>query len=190
MRTLSLGVFLALLLAAVSHEAKAAGCDAIGNVRFICDQVGPEDLVPVPGSEWVLSSGMLANGAIRAVNLRDKTTAVLFPSATAKERPNKKVYATCPGPIGNEGDRFRAHGLYLRPGKNAVHTLFVVHHGDHVGFLDIARFGETELDAVAVGDFLHLQQHIDFGGNGRLCAMPLFEIDQPCSIYFPTNPNH
>ena len=70
-------------------EARAAGCDPIGNVRFICDQIGPEDLVVVSGSEWVLSSGMVANGAIRLINLRDNTTTVLFPSATSKERPNK-----------------------------------------------------------------------------------------------------
>lgn len=126
----SLGIVIPLSLVGGSVEARAAGCDAIGNVRFICDQRGPEDLVPVPGSEWVLSSGMTANGAIRAINLRDKGTTVLFPSATAKERPNKKVYGSCPGPIGSEGDRFRAHGLYLRPGRNAVHTLYVVHHGD------------------------------------------------------------
>src|SRR5438552_4565397 len=110
-------------------EARAAGCDPIGNVRFICDQIGPEDLVAVSGSEWLLSSGMAANGAIRLINVRDKTTPVLFPSATSKERPNKKIYDSCPGPIGSEGDKFRAHGLYLRPGQNAVHTLYVVHHG-------------------------------------------------------------
>ncbi|PYR83613.1 MAG: hypothetical protein DMG19_18630 [Acidobacteria bacterium] len=49
-------------------EARAAGCDPIGNVRFICDQIGPEDLVAVSGSDWVLSSGMAANGAIRLIN--------------------------------------------------------------------------------------------------------------------------
>src|SRR5437867_604042 len=111
-------------------EARAAGCDPIGNVRFICDQIGPEDLVAVSGSEWVLSSGMAANGAIRLINLRDNTTTVLFPSAASKERPNKKIYDSCTGPIGSEGDKFRAHGLYLRSGPNAVHTLYVVHHGD------------------------------------------------------------
>src|SRR5207248_7132771 len=73
---------------------------------------------------------MAANGALRLITLRDKTTTVLFPSAASKERPNKKIYDSCPGPIGSEGDRFRAHGLYLRPGPNAVHTLYVVHHGD------------------------------------------------------------
>src|SRR5207253_1152682 len=126
----ALGIVAALLLLGGNVEARAAGCDAIGNVRFICDQLGPEDLAPVPGSDWVLSSGQTANGSIRVVNLRDKTTTVLFPSAASRERLNRKIYDSCPGPIGSEGDKFRAHGLYLRAGTNAVHTLYVVHHGD------------------------------------------------------------
>src|SRR5215510_11697208 len=126
----ALGVVVILLMLTGNLESRAAGCDPIGDVRFICDQIGPEDLVAVSGTDWVLSSGMAANGAIRLINLRDKTTTVLFPSATSKERPNKKIYDSCPGPIGSEGDKFRAHGLYLRPGQNAVHTLYVVHHGD------------------------------------------------------------
>ena len=126
---MSLGIVITLSLIGGSVEAKAAGCEAIGNVRFICDQLGPEDLAAVPGSDWVLASGMAANGAIRLINLRDKSTTVLFPSTASTERPNKKTYESCPGPIGSEGDKFRAHGLYLRPGQNAVHTLYVVHHG-------------------------------------------------------------
>jgi hypothetical protein len=126
---LSFGIVITLALAGGSVKARAAGCDPAGNIRFICDQLGPEDLVTVPGSNWVLSSGMVANGAIRLINVRDKSTTVLFPSAAARERPNKKRYGSCPGPIGSEGDQFRAHGLYLRPGQNAVHTLYVVHHG-------------------------------------------------------------
>src|SRR5207237_7488294 len=118
------------LLLFENTEASPAGCDAAGNVRFICDQLGPEDLVAVPSSDWVLASGMAANGAIRLVNVRDKTTTVLFPSAASRERLNKRTYDSCPGPIGSEGDKFRAHGLYLRPGANAVHTLYVVHHGN------------------------------------------------------------
>ena len=113
---------------AVPH---AAGCDPAGNVKFICDQLAPEDLAVVPGGGWVISSGMAANGAIRAISLRDQTTTVLFPGANAREQFDKKTYASCPGPIAaSEKERFRAHGLYLRPANNQVHTLFVVHHGD------------------------------------------------------------
>ena len=122
-----------LAAAALSAPAapKAAGCDPAGNVKFICDQLAPEDLAIVPGSEWVISSGMAANGAIRAINLRDKTTTVLFPAPGAREQFDRKTYASCPGPIpATEKERFRAHGLYLRPGRNQSDTLLVVHHGD------------------------------------------------------------
>src|SRR2546426_4496301 len=80
-RVLALGIVAALLLLGGVVKARAAGCDPIGDVRFICNQVGPEDLVAVPGSDWVLSSGMAMNGAIRLVSLRDNTTTVLFPAA-------------------------------------------------------------------------------------------------------------
>ena len=81
---LRLAVALALLVG--TDGPRAAACDPIGNVRFVCDQLGPEDLAVVPGGEWVLSSGMTANGAIRAISLRDKTTTVHFPTATPKDR--------------------------------------------------------------------------------------------------------
>ena len=126
----SFGVAVAFALLVGTIGPGAAGCDPIGNVRFVCDQVGPEDLVPVPGSEWVLSSGMAANGAIRLINVRDRTTTTLFPSATPRERLDKKTYDSCPGPIDlSEREKFRAHGLYLSAGRNSVHTLWVVHHG-------------------------------------------------------------
>jgi hypothetical protein len=127
----SVGVSVALALSLASAGTRAAGCDPVGNVRFICDQVGPEDLAIVPGGEWVISSGNVANGAVRLINVRDKTTTVLFPTAAPRERLDKKTYDSCPGPIDPaEKEKFRAHGLYLRPGKNALHTLYVVHHGN------------------------------------------------------------
>ena len=42
---------------------------------------------------------MTAGGAIRLVNVRDRATTVLFPSATARERLDKKTYDSSPGPI-------------------------------------------------------------------------------------------
>src|SRR3989442_10374148 len=87
---------------------KAAGCDPLGNVQFVCDQVGPEDLVSVPGGEWVVAWGDAPNGEIRLIRVRDLTTMVLFPTAVPKERPDTKTYDSCPGPIDPaEKDKFR-----------------------------------------------------------------------------------
>jgi hypothetical protein len=131
MKTRGRVFLLAVALLAPTVSTRAAGCDPAGNVRFICDQIAPEDLAVVPGSDWVISSGMAANGSIRAINLRDKTTSILFPAASAREEFDRKAYPSCPGPIpASEKERFRAHGLYLRQGNNQTHTLFMVHHGD------------------------------------------------------------
>jgi hypothetical protein len=126
---LALTITLALPLGAAGPGA--ANCNPVGNVRFVCDQVSPEDLAPVPNSDWVLSSGMAVNGAIRLINTRDKNTTLLFPAGNSKERFDSKTYNSCPGPIDpTEKEKFRAHGLYLRPGRDSVHKLYVVHHGN------------------------------------------------------------
>jgi hypothetical protein len=110
---------------------RPVGCNPAGSVQFICGLVGPEDLVAVPGSNWVIASGDAAPGAITLVNVRDQTTTALYPSANIKQRFDAKTYQSCPGPIDpEEKDKFRAHGLFLRSGRNSIHTLYVVHHGN------------------------------------------------------------
>ena len=131
MRALALLGLLAVAVPQTTAPAKSAGCDPLGNVRFICGLVGPEDLVPVPGSDWVIASGDAAPGAITLIDVRRKTTTPLYPAANLPQRLDTKTYDSCPGPIDPaEKDRFRAHGLALRPGRNARHTLYVVHHGN------------------------------------------------------------
>ena len=105
-------------------------CETVGEIRFICNLISPEDLAVVPGSEWVIASGNRAGGRIHLVSVRDKTASELFPGARRSERLDAATYPACPGPLDpDEGDDFTAHGLYLKPGTGAVHTLYVVHHG-------------------------------------------------------------
>jgi len=119
-----------VILTLAGIEPGAAGCDPVGGIRFVCDQSGPEDLVAVPGTPWVIASGMAMNGGVRLVNTRDLTSTTLFPSAQAQERHDKKAYAACPGPFDAAGKTaFKAHGLYLRLASGGTHTLLVVHHG-------------------------------------------------------------
>jgi sugar lactone lactonase YvrE len=109
----------------------AAGCDPVGEIRFVCGQAGPEDLVAVPGSDWIIASAFGAEGGLHLIDVKAGTSTRLFPSATAREHPDTKTYDSCPGPLeGTDREKFRTHGLYLKPGRNAVHTLFVVHHGN------------------------------------------------------------
>ena len=111
-------------------EYGAHPCDPIDDIQFICDMVSPEDLAVLPGSEWVIASGAQEGGRLQVINARDKTTTVLFPRPGQTERLDATTYPTCPGPLpASEQEVFRGHGLYLKPGDGAIHTLYVVHHG-------------------------------------------------------------
>jgi hypothetical protein len=96
----------------------------------VCGQDAPEDLVVVPGSEWVVASVFSARGGIRLISIRDRSTTVAYPTATSKDRFDAKTYSSCPGPPDAEQKAsFRTHGLAIRAGTSSVHTLYVVHHG-------------------------------------------------------------
>ena len=123
-----------MVVAGVSRLAgqaeRAASCNPVGNIRYVCGLQAPEDLVLVPGSQWVLASSYAGTGGINLINVRDHSTRVAFPAATAKERPDAKTYKTCPGPPdAAEKAKFVTHGLALRAGRNSTHTLYAVHHG-------------------------------------------------------------
>src|SRR5437762_7397479 len=139
----------ALQLSQGTAGPRAAACDPVGNVQFICGVIGPEDLVVVPGSDWVIASGDAAGGAIKAINVRDRTATALFPAATPRLRLDARTYDSCPGPIdAEEKDRFRAHGLYLRPGRSSLHTLYVVHHGTRESIEVFELDGRTKAPAL------------------------------------------
>ena len=125
-----LAVFMVFALPLVIAGQGAAGCGPAGNVHFVCGQQAPEDLVVVPGSEWVLASAFSGSGGIRLIGVRDKTDIVAYPAATSTERLDAKTYDSCPGPPdAADKAKFTTHGLALRAGRNSLHTLYVVHHG-------------------------------------------------------------
>ena len=125
-----IAVPVALLVCLGAAAQSRAACDPVGDIEFICDVIGPEDLAIVPGGEWVIASGNQEGGRIQLVHIRDKTAMALFPASPRRTRLDAKTYPMCPGPIDvSDPDSFRAHGLYLRPGGGSVHTLYVVHHG-------------------------------------------------------------
>lgn len=125
------GVVAVLLCATVLQvgATQPAVCAPDGDVKFICGPVSPEDLVMIPQSEWVVVSGMYGGG-VHVVNARDFQSTRVLPVAAPKERFDRKTYGACPGPMDPaEKEKFDAHGLAVREGRNRVHTLYLVHHG-------------------------------------------------------------
>jgi hypothetical protein len=111
-------------------QIPATACDAVTDVQLVCGQEGPEDLVVLPGSQWVVASAFSGTGGINIIRVRDKTTIRAYPSPTAKKQFDAKTYAACPGPPdAASGARFTTHGLWLQAGRGAVYKLFAVGHG-------------------------------------------------------------
>jgi hypothetical protein len=90
----------------------------------------PEDIAVLPGGEWAIASGNREGGRLHLVNVKGKSSTVLFPAPGQSERFEADAYPTCPGPLAlKDPDLFRAHGLYLKAGPKGLHSLYVVHHG-------------------------------------------------------------
>jgi hypothetical protein len=105
----------------------AAGAPGL---KLICNQYSPEDLVVVPGNEWVVASAYAGVGGIHLIRVSDRVSRRAYPAPTARKRPDEKRYPDCPGPPDNgRNASFTTHGLWLQPGTGTVHTLFVVGHG-------------------------------------------------------------
>ena len=135
MRTLTLAGLVALgwsvgLLAQQPPQGPPAPPCAAGDVQFVCGQQAPEDLVVLPGSQWVVASAYGGSGGVYLIRVSDRTSTVAYPGATPKERLDAKTYTSCPGPPDAAAKaKFQTHGLYLQAGGNSVHRLYVVAHG-------------------------------------------------------------
>lgn len=113
-----------------------AACEADGKAQFICGLKSPEDLAHVPGSDWVIVSGMADakshRGQLYAVNSRDKSIKSLYPLASSEPKHDRRLYTACPGPLPN--GELGAHGIDVKAGNNRIHTLYAVNHAGRESF--------------------------------------------------------
>jgi hypothetical protein len=127
-----LALIVAATVGSVRAKAAEAPCNPVGNLGFVCGPLNSEDLVQVPGTTWIIASGMDGGGAgdrgsLHLVDSVDKSWTVLFPDGNPQVRWDKDTYGDCPSPP--DLAKFSAHGLNLRPGANGTGTLYVVNHG-------------------------------------------------------------
>jgi len=105
----------------VGAQAQSS-CAPTGDVSYVCGPKNPEDLVLVPGTQWIVSSGM-AEGA--GFYLIDSKAGAFSPLAFTA-RPDS-AFANCPTPP--TAQTLNSHGLNVRAtGANRA-RLYVVGHG-------------------------------------------------------------
>jgi hypothetical protein len=125
-----IAVALLLLLSGVSAQAPLSppsDCNPSGAIRYVCGLAGPEDLAALPRTKWLIASAMSGEGGLYLIDTTQARASRIFPAAGA-ERFDRTEYGACPGPLA--ATQAVTHGLYLKPGRRLVHTLYAVHHGD------------------------------------------------------------
>ena len=128
-----------ILLSWISNGYGASNaCEADGLVEFLCGPVSPEDLAQIPGTPWIIASGMEDDGYLYFTNSETLSSAAVYPIADAQHQLDNR-YRECPGPstVG-----FRPHGINLVVGNNGIHTLLVVRHGSRES-IEVFEIEET-----------------------------------------------
>jgi sugar lactone lactonase YvrE len=121
MSVLQLAAVAALGLLAVGAQAQQS-CTANGDVSYVCGPKNPEDLVLVPGTQWIVSSGMADGAGFYLVDSRTGN----FGSLTFTAQ-HDRAFASCATPP--TAQTLNSHGLNIRAtGPNRA-RLNVVGHG-------------------------------------------------------------
>ena len=53
-------------------------------MQFVCGQQGPEDLVVLPGSQWVVASSFGGSGGLYLIRASDRMSTLAYPGATPR----------------------------------------------------------------------------------------------------------
>jgi hypothetical protein len=101
-------------------------CGSSGGLSYVCGLQNAEDLVSVPNTRWVLSSGMAPGGGIYLIDSSTKAWRQLY-AETGQANHDAETYGSCQG--APKLQNFISHGLNIRAGDNGHSTLYVVGHG-------------------------------------------------------------
>ena len=105
----------------------ASSCAPAAGLTFICGLQNPEDVVLVPGTRWLVTSGMAPGAGLSLVDTQAKAVRKLYGPDTANARADRARFANCPGPL--DPKQAVLHGLALRPAAGGRYTVYATNHG-------------------------------------------------------------
>jgi len=140
---LALILLLPLLLAITSPTNANDECQPFGDYKYVCGPESAEDLVLVPSTKFIISSGFGTDSPFYLIDSQMKSWSALLPANMAQAKLNMKAYGACPG--SPDVKTLVTHGLHIRAGENGHSTLYVVSHGgrEAIEVFDINANGHT-----------------------------------------------
>jgi hypothetical protein len=95
----------------------------VDGLEFVCGPKNAEDLVRVPGTPWIIASGMAEGASLTLIDSRNGAYSGVHPNAK-----HDSMFANCANPP--DPAKAVTHGLNVRAGANGRSTLYAVGHGD------------------------------------------------------------
>jgi len=120
-------------LPAGAATGETTQCSDGGTFSKVCGIPVPEDLVPVPGTSWLIASSMPRDGSAGGLYLVETRSRRVEPvtireatgNGNGRERAPDRTEACAPP----DPAKWITHGISIVEGSNGVHRLFVVAHG-------------------------------------------------------------
>jgi hypothetical protein len=144
--TIAAALVLAAALSGEGASQPAGACDRAEGLDFVCGPVASEDLVAVPGTPWLVGSGLNVGAPAHLYLLDTRTKAAVEAFPADPQGPPPPRDPGCPGPPDPRG--MSMDGLGLRPGAEGRHILYAANHGDRTAiemFRVEAREGRPRL---------------------------------------------
>lgn len=102
-------------------------CEPSDDLSFVCGPLNAEDLVVVPGTDWMVASSLTGNTGLYLVNGQSDAWSLAYPTNAPAPRHDTETYGSCPGAPDPTG--LVTHGLNIRATGDRRSTLYVVGHG-------------------------------------------------------------
>jgi DNA-binding beta-propeller fold protein YncE len=169
------------------RAAAGEDCPPVGGLNFICGPANVEDLVLIPGTHWIVGSGMAEKGKpgkLNLINADNKTWEVFYPGSNPRNELDSASYRACPGPP--DAGTFGAHGIAIRDDGNHTATLLSVNHGREA--VEVFRIHMTApkpairwIGCVPMDKSIYLNS-VAFLPNGGFVATKFYDPSSPESF--------
>ena len=115
-----------------ADENAMEDCASSGELNFICGVNAPEDLVIIPGTDWVVAGVMTTEDStgLYLIDSISKDVHQLYSPQEGRNRLNRNLYGACPSTP--NFSNFSTHGLAIQNevSSDGVYSLYAVSHGE------------------------------------------------------------
>jgi hypothetical protein len=121
-------------------ESPPAPCGEVQGTSFVCGADHPEDLVLIPGTQWIVASGFNAGSGIKLVDTRSRTLRRWYTGAESQLARDDRSFPQCSSPP--DAAALNVQGMSIRQIGDHTSLLYVSNHGGREA-IEIFRIEST-----------------------------------------------